>query len=59
VFIIICKKKKKKKTALCKMSVTLIVFDYKVPVNTVVPLLWILKLPGVNDVISGFSVQEA
>jgi len=52
-------KKKKKKTALCKMSVTLIVFDYKVPVNTVVPLLWILKLPGVNDVISGFSVQEA
>jgi hypothetical protein len=37
---------------------TLVVFDYKVPVGTVVPLLWILKLHDVNDVTSGFSVQE-
>ena len=41
------------------MAVTLVVFDYKVTVNTVVPLLWILKLHDVNHVTSGFSIQEA
>jgi hypothetical protein len=41
------------------MSITLEVFDYKVPVNTVVPQLWVLKLHDVNDVTSGFSVKEA
>jgi hypothetical protein len=41
------------------MSVTPVVFDYKVSANTVVPLLWILKLQDVNDITSGFSVQEA
>jgi hypothetical protein len=41
------------------MSATLVAFDYKVPVNTVVPLAWILKLHNVNDVTSGFSVQGA
>ena len=41
------------------MSVTLVAFGYKVPVNTVVPLLWILKIHDVNDVTSGFSAKKA
>lgn len=41
------------------MSVSLVMFGYKVPVNTALPLIWILKLHGLNHVTSGFSVKEA
>jgi hypothetical protein len=50
---------KHRKIMHCKKCVTLVVFDNKVPVNTAVPLLWILKIHDVNDVTSGFSVQKA